>query len=202
MAVATFTGTLLNDIITPNFVSAGVNRIPLGSFPSILSDSLNGSFGNDRLSGGGGNDTLLGGSGNDSLNGGFGDDVLVGGLGRDSLNGGSFGEDRFDFNSTAESNPGARDRIVQFNGIGVAGGDVIDVDSIDADTRSPFPFDQDFVFNGTTPGGARRLWVTDAANGDTIVRGNVDNDVFPEFELAVADGATLASAWTANEFLL
>lgn len=95
--MGTYTGTNGDDIIGPTSVSAGVARVPPGSFPSDAPDTLNGLDGNDSLNGHGGNDTLNGGSGNDDLFGAAGndilageqdDDMLYGGAGNDTLNGG------------------------------------------------------------------------------------------------------------------
>src|SRR5262249_30596997 len=76
--------------------------------------------GNNTLRGVGGNDTLGGGLGNDTLNGGANTDTLTGGL----------GDDTFVFATPAEAGNGAtRDVITDFQGAGVAGGDVIDVNA-------------------------------------------------------------------------
>jgi Ca2+-binding RTX toxin-like protein len=74
--MATFTGTNLNETITPTFVSPTVVRNPPGSFP--------GSPTGDTLKGMGGNDILTGGLGNDQLDGGTGADTMTGGLGNDT----------------------------------------------------------------------------------------------------------------------
>lgn len=69
------------------------SRILKGSDPSDatrgMSDSINGTTGNDTLLGYGGHDTLLGGDGNDYLDGGDGNDYLDGGAGNDTLIGGA-----------------------------------------------------------------------------------------------------------------
>ncbi|PKP67638.1 MAG: hypothetical protein CVT86_01045 [Alphaproteobacteria bacterium HGW-Alphaproteobacteria-8] len=87
--MATFTGTGLNDTITPAFVSPFVIRNPLFSMPGNAADSIFGNGGNDTLDGGGGNDFIRGGDGNDSILGGSGNDSLYGDAGNDSINGGS-----------------------------------------------------------------------------------------------------------------
>ncbi|MGE3283653.1 MAG: calcium-binding protein, partial [Alphaproteobacteria bacterium] len=86
--MATFTGSIFNDTITPTTVSALVVRNPAGSFPSAADDTLNGAGGNDTLDGGGGNDTINGGTGNDTLRGAAGNDTLDGGTGADNMDGG------------------------------------------------------------------------------------------------------------------
>jgi Ca2+-binding RTX toxin-like protein len=163
-------------------------------------DELFGERDDDELWGGRNDDFLSGGSGDDELDGGAGGDTLDGGRGLDSLEGAG-GADIFDFNATNESRRGAADLIRSFDGIGGPGGDRIDVNDIDADTTSPG--NQDFVFNGTSPGGARRLWVVDDASSDhTIVRGNVNNSPAAELEIFVDDGTVDAADWTALEFIL
>jgi Ca2+-binding RTX toxin-like protein len=113
---------------------------------NALGNFLSGQAGNDTLYGWGGNDLLLGDSGNDSLYGGDGDDnlnggseadLLVGGMGRDIQTGGT-GNDVFRFLSVAESPAGAmRDVITDFNGLGFAPGDRIDLSAIDANLALP-----------------------------------------------------------------
>jgi Ca2+-binding RTX toxin-like protein len=95
---------------------------------------VTGGAGNDSISGGSGADALAGGDGQDTINGGGGDDVISGGLGGDILDG-QGGSDRFTFNFAlprSDSSPaeaGTIDTINNFEGAGVAGGDVIDLPS-------------------------------------------------------------------------
>ncbi len=83
--MATITGTLGNDTITPIIVTTGVT----GGIPSNDSDTIYGLGGDDIIDGGGGDDTIDGGIGNDNLNGGYGSDSLIGGAGNDRLDGGA-----------------------------------------------------------------------------------------------------------------
>ena len=86
-------------------------------------DTLLGGPGNDHQSGGTGADLLIGGTGRDFLSGGSGRDRLEGGPGNDTLSGGSgadlltggAGADVFLFTAPADSQPGARDRITDFD---------------------------------------------------------------------------------------
>jgi Ca2+-binding RTX toxin-like protein len=96
-------------------------RAVLGTAMALL-----GGAGADTLLGGGGNDRLEGGASNDSLAGGPGDDTLFGGAGADLLRGGS-GEDLFLYTEpgVAQSAPAAPDRILDFEGAGAPGGDLI-----------------------------------------------------------------------------
>lgn len=144
-----------------------------------------------------GRDDLVGGGYDDRLRGGAGDDRLAGGRGADILSGGP-GSDRFDFDSVADSPNRARDVIVGFDGAGVRGGDRIDLRDIDAavDLRG----DQAFVFG--TAKGAGRLWAVDAANGDTVILGNVDADSAAEFGLRLRDGSQVAADYRAADFIL
>jgi serralysin len=84
-----------------------------------LNNILTGNAGNDSIFGNTGNDTLYGGAGNDILNGGTGVDLLLGGAGNDTLVGGT-GNDSFYFAAGS-----GKDTILQFEGAGVAGGDLI-----------------------------------------------------------------------------
>ena len=81
--------------------------------------------GNDDLSGGTQSDFLSGGDGDDTISGGAGDDLIEGGLGQDVLTGNA-GVDTFRFGPgipRSESYPGGADRITDFEGLGVVGGD-------------------------------------------------------------------------------
>jgi Ca2+-binding RTX toxin-like protein len=173
-----------------------VNFIVGNSFDNVM----RGFGGDDYLSGDGGRDTLIGDGGGDLLIGGAGADVMLGGAGNDMLRGG-LGNDVFDFNSTAESAPGARDVIASdvapaFEGVGVAGGDLIDLSGIDANADAGG--NQAFVFGGT---GIGRVSVVNSGT-DSLVRGNTDRDAAFEFELVIADAGILASAYRAGDFVL
>ena len=170
-----------------------------------------GGSGRDSLSGGSGADVMLGKAGDDSLTGRAGDDMLRGQAGNDLLKGnagsdiliGGTGADRFIFTSASHSPSGAgRDEIqagdgaVAFEGAGRAGGDLIDLKGIDANTTSSG--NQAFVFGSTDKGGISLFNV----DGNTLVRGNIDNDAAFEFEVLIVDGAVSASAYTAADFIL
>jgi Ca2+-binding RTX toxin-like protein len=168
---------------------AGVENLLGSAYGDVL-------FGDDqanRLSGGAGADYLEGLGGNDKLIGGAGGDLLVGGLGADV----------FDFDAAGHSAPGARDIIraglaggVAFEGAGVAGGDRIDLSGIDA--RAGAGGNQAFTWGGVGNG---RVSLVDSG-GNTIVRCNVDGDAAFEMELVIEDGAILASAYRAGDFML
>ncbi|PZQ47116.1 MAG: hypothetical protein DI556_18005 [Rhodovulum sulfidophilum] len=165
-------------------------------------DVLTGNSAANVLYGLGGADQILGGSGKDTLRGGAGNDTLTGGAGADVLVGGA-GSDVFRVTSAAHSSPSAPDTLragdggAAFDGAGAASGDRIDLSGIDANTA--VAGDQAFIFGGGT--GRGYLWLT-VDGADTIVKGNIDGDSAPEFQLVIEDGATLASAYTASDFIL
>jgi len=123
--------------------------------------NLIGGDGQDTLIGGAGNDSIAGGDGNDSLVGGSGNDTLVGGLAQDTLTGGT-GDDIFRFgfaNPRSESSPNIRDTITDFEGLGVTGGDKIDLPSF----SSSLPLVDVVWRNSLTPNRVE-IWVD--ANDD------------------------------------
>lgn len=161
-------------------------------------DVLQGIGGDDRLYGGDGADVLSGGSGDDILHGNSGADRLNSGTGTDVLIGGT-GADVFEFANFALSTASERDVIragdgaTAFQGVGVAGGDVIDLSGIDANTATSV--NDAFTFGG-------RLQLSDS-NGSTLVRGNVDGDAAWEFVLLIEDGAGInAGDYRAGDFIL
>lgn len=168
---------------------------------NTLANSLTGNSAANILTGFSGNDSLSGGGGNDTLDSGNNNDVLTGGAGGDMLYGGA-GTDRFVFTFAADSSGATRDVIASsgtgsgFEGAGAAAGDRIDLAAIDANTGAAA--NQAFLFGGS---GAGRLTLATSGT-DTLVRGNTDADSAYEFELVIRDGAVLASAYSAADFVL
>lgn len=167
-------------------------------------DYLYGQNGNDSLRGGDDRDNLFGGNGNDLVRGEGGGDLINGGAGADRLAGG-VGSDRFIFNLASDSAPNAFDRIIQlddrvaFSGIGVEGGDVLDVSGIDADPS--ISGNQAFRFSsGPLTRGVAQLYEND--EGDTIFVASTDNDTTPEILIRIEDGSIRATAYTSDEFIL
>jgi Ca2+-binding RTX toxin-like protein len=120
--------------------TSGANLLDFSGFTSVVGvASIAGLGGNDSLTGSSGADILDGGGGGDQLKGGAGGDVLIGGASADSLTGGAEA-DTFRYLAFSESTSSARDVILDFEGAGVAGGDVIDVSALSAGA---------FVFKGT-----------------------------------------------------
>lgn len=161
-------------------------------------DSLLGGDGADELFGDDGNDTLDGGGGADTLKGGLGDDRLTGGAGGDILWGGD-GNDVLDYDAIGDSKPGARDGIRGFTGVGVAGGDVIDLSDIDAVAGGD---DDAFAFIGTAGFSAAGQLRVRALNQNTVVEADVDGDAVADLVILVNDGAATPGAWTAADFIL
>src|SRR5215211_4294792 len=110
------------------------------------SDQLNGNAGNDTIDGGDGNDILNGGDGIDRIIGGAGSDIIDGGAGRDTVFSGGAGDDTIVGEEQADILTGGagndhfgfftdpfqpdstlllQDTVTDFQGAGVAGGDVI-----------------------------------------------------------------------------
>lgn len=154
-------------------------------------DVLSGNNGNDLLLGGAARDVLMGGAGNDTLRGDEGSDTLTGGLGGDRLYGGTQ-RDVFVFSSVQDSlaASGKRDTIFDFQ----RGIDDIDLRQIDANTAAQG--NQAFSFHGTTAARNAVWYVRDGA--DLMVRGDVNGDARPDFEIRVSGLAALGAA----DFLL
>ncbi|ABG32578.1 calcium-binding protein [Roseobacter denitrificans] len=168
-------------------------------------DALFGEAGNDILRGGDGFDSLDGGTGNDTLEGGNGKDVLNGGSGQDILRG-QAQNDTFVFAEASDSAFGSADLIDGFEGVGVRGGDLIDVSMIDANIAVAGM--QSFVFLGalsTAEGfaaGAGALWVEDFGT-QTRLYGLVDDDNSIDLAVRINDGATTtASDYFAGDFIV
>jgi serralysin len=159
---------------------------------SLIEDATGGA-GDDRLTGNAAGNRLVGGAGDDRLGGLAGRDLMIGGR----------GDDVFVFASLGASRAGRCDRVKAgggadaFEGAGRAGGDLIDLSGIDAD--STWPGNQPFAFDADD--GPGRLWLGE--HGDaTLVCGSVDRDGRPEFVLAIRDGALGPDDYAAHDFLL
>ena len=107
----------------------------------------------------------------------------------------------FDFDTVANSTPVARDIIrasgaPAFEGVGIAGGDRIDLSGIDANANAAG--NQAFVFGGT---GIGRVSLVNSGS-NTLVRCNTDADAAFELEIVIEDGTALATAYRAGDFIL
>lgn len=168
-------------------------------------DDLFGQDGNDILRGGDGFDFLDGGSGSDNLEGGNAGDTLNGGLGADVLRGGA-GFDVFEYNSTSESTFTASDTIDGIDGVGIFGGDIIDLSGIDADET--VEGNQGFTFLGAVStavgsgSGPGSLWLEDFGT-QTRLYGNTDFEGIIELAIRINDGESVSAFnYTASDFVL
>lgn len=193
-----------DDEVAGSWVADGIRG--LGGLDSITGrqgdDSIWGDAGADWLGGAEGHDLLDGGADDDRLRGGAGDDSLIGGRGSDTLIGGQ-GRDVFVFTSADDARRDAPDFIRggdlgAFEAPGAGEGDLIDLSAIDANRAEDG--DQAFVMDGGR--GAGRLWLVDGPAGSTIILANLDGDAAPEIRIFLRDGATLAAAYSAEDFIL
>ena len=151
----------------------------------------------ENFIGGAGNDSITGDGSANRLSGGAGNDTLSGGAGADTLTGGS-GADVFDFNATNQSGVGTanRDVITDF----VSGIDKLDFSAIDANTFILAFGNQAFTFNsiaGASFTGAAQLRYYhegSGANEITVIEGNVNANLAPDFQLALIGHHTLLAS--------
>ncbi len=142
--------------------------------------------GNDTLSGDDGNDSIDGQGGDDVLRGGAGDDTLLGGTGTDDLRGGGDADEFIFDDGQSGVGAGIRDVIAgAFQGAGVAGGDLIVLEGIDANTGvaddQDFQFDPDNSFDS-----AGDLIRASNGAGGTILQLHTDGDGVVDIEIEVA----------------
>jgi serralysin len=127
-------------------------------------------------------------TGNDLLDGGAGTDVLTGG----------FGADRFVFSIVTDSvaTAGLRDIIADFT----VAADRIDVSAIDANTVTLNKQGFTWLGTGAITGAGQLNMAFDATTGHTLIHGNVNADVAPDFVIMLAGEDT--ASLTATDFLL
>jgi Ca2+-binding RTX toxin-like protein len=122
--MATFTGTLGNDILNGTSAADTING--LGG-----NDTIDGGAGNDNIDAGGGDDKVMGGAGDDNINGGAGNDIIDGGTGNDIIAGGSSDDTMFGADGDDTMDGGSGDDLM-YGGIGVdimvggSGADLLD----------------------------------------------------------------------------
>ena len=151
-----------------------------------FADVIFGSGFANELAGNAGDDHLWGFGGNDQINGGAGTDAIIGGAGADTMAGGA-GDDTFWYFSVSDSGiaTAARDLIADF--AGGAGGDLIDLSKIDANSKiagnDAFNFVGTNVAWGGTAGELRAVWY---AIGQ-VIEGDINGDRVADFSIAIID---------------
>ena len=183
LSIENVVGTGFNDYIDGNGVSNNIRGYD-------GSDRIDGRGGNDRLSGENGHDILLGGSGNDTMDGGNGRDVLVGGIGADMM-AGNQGVDTFAYAAFNESGNGVlADKIYGFEHL------VDNINILDLDANALLSGNQAFRFIGgqafNAAGQIRSIY--DAAQNQTFVLFNNDNDAASEMTIKLDGRITLSAA--------
>ena len=188
------TGDVLLYASTPGGVTVNLALGTASGFTSIAGiENVRSNGGADVLIGGSNNNRLNGQGNNDTIDGGGGNDTLTGGLGVDLLTGGT-GNDTFLYLSSADSGTTAatRDIITDFEGAGLAGGDLIDINALDANTGAGG--NQNFTFIGDaafTAVGQLRFF-QDGTN--TIIEGNTTGVSGAEFSIQVNGLHTFVAA--------
>jgi VCBS repeat-containing protein len=184
-----------NGIDTASYVSAG-SAVTVSL--AVSASQKTGGAGSDTLTGienlvgSGFADALTGNSTANVLTGGAGADRLTGGGGADVLFGG-LGDDVFSFAALLDSGPSvlARDIISDFQGAGIAGGDIIDLSAIDA---VPGGRDNAFAFIGNAGfhNVAGELRFDTSTPGYTVVQADTNGDGVADLEIALqwADSGT------------
>ncbi len=201
---------------SPNGTDSGASYVVFGHRPltavtivgTDIAQTSNGGFGGDTIFGNGGNDILIGWGGHDSLAGGDGNDVLQGHTGADVLRGnsgndilaggggkdiliGGAGSDIFSY--TLLLGHGG-DRIADFAGGGIAGGDRIDLSLLDA---TPGGIDNAFLFGGTTAT-AHGVWYDKKPASATLFLDTDGNTATVELSIVLIGVASLI----AGDFIL
>ena len=192
-----FTGGAGNDIFNVNDtgdtvsetggVAGGVDQVNASATFTIADADVE----NLTLTGAGN----INGTGNASANvliGNTGNNVLTGGAGLDTMTGG-LGNDTFDFNANGDSAVGAnRDVITSFDGAGAAVGDLIDLNTIDADTVTIGNQNFTFIGNDAFSGAGQVRFFNDGTN--TIVEANTTGATGAEFQIQINGLYTLTGA--------
>jgi Ca2+-binding RTX toxin-like protein len=161
--------TLSNAIVNAGQTLTISGSLLLASETMIL-DASQESDGFLRLFGGKANDTLKGGGQNDLLHGNLGADTLAG-------NGGA---DTFRFDSTAESNAGSRDHILDFK----PGTDKIDLSRIDANAAAAGDQAFSWIGSGAFSGTAGQLRAFQQG-GTWLVEGDTNGDSVADLVIAL-----------------
>ena len=92
------------------------------------------------------------------------------------------------------------DTISGFDGVGGALQDFVDVNDIDA--RTTVAGNQNFAFISTAAFSAAGQMRVFNSGSNTIIQGNVNSNLTPDFEILVQDGGAVAANWVAGDFFL
>ncbi|KAF0652375.1 calcium-binding protein, hemolysin-type [Cyanobium sp. Copco_Reservoir_LC18] len=191
-------GSGTGDVLVYDSTSAAVTaNLALGTasgFTSIAGiENVRSDGGADVLTGASNNNRLNGQGNNDTIDGAGGSDTLTGGLGADLLTGGS-GDDTFLYATSAESGTTAatRDTITDFEGAGVAGGDLINVNAIDANTGAGGNQNFTFIGNAAFTAAGQLRFFQDGTN--TFVEANTTGVTGAEFTIQVNGLHTFVAA--------
>ncbi|HYJ82001.1 MAG TPA: M10 family metallopeptidase C-terminal domain-containing protein, partial [Allosphingosinicella sp.] len=138
---------------------------------------------------------LFGGRANDTLKGGGQADLIHGNLGADQLTGNG-GADVFRFDSTADSNSGSMDHILDFT----PGADKIDLGRVDANSLTAG--DQAFAWIGhdAFSGTAGELRAQNLGGADWLLQGDIDGDGIADLVVMVTAPHTVPLI--ASDFIL
>lgn len=170
-----------------------------GHLPSTkdVIDTRSGTPKADNLVGDVGMNKMLGGGGDDRLFAHGGDDILYGGIGRDVLSGGE-GSDTFLFKAVKESTAKAPDILTAWDHTaGSATRDIIDLHTIDANTKIGGNQDFDWIGTNKFSGHAGELRY-EKANGHTYVYADVNGDKDADFAIDIRE----LTKMYADDFLL
>jgi serralysin len=124
-------------------------------------------------------DIIHGSSLGERLDGAVGADIVIGGGGADTLTNNNDGAvDTFVYESIKDSGAtkATRDALSGFEGVGTAGGDVIDLSAIDANTRTAGDQGFDFIGNNVAFHKIAGELRTVTEGADTIIQADVNGD--------------------------
>jgi hypothetical protein len=137
----------------------------------------------EHVIGGDASDLIAGAAAKEILDGGAGNDFLAGGLGADTLTGGA-GNDTFVYFTAKDSGATrlTRDTILDFQGAGTSGGDVLDLRAIDIDSKTAGVQGLTWIGqNGTFIHAGDLRMVQDGH--DTLIQGDTNGDGKADFTI-------------------
>ena len=151
-------------------ITAAQNTVGAGTDTLTGFENLTGSGLNDVLIGSSAANILIGGAGNDRLTGGGGIDVLTGGAGADT----------FIFTSVADIGnstvAGSREYVTDFEDFA----DKLDFSAIG--NNQAFTL---LAQNAPITGADQLRWFYDGTNNETVIEGNANGSLAPDFRLAL-----------------